>query len=579
MPRRILRSVSLTWNDTPPPVTRIVDGAWWDANQPRPEVAVSQPMADRLSLHVGSVITFTDQDKQIPATVAAIVRSNGQHTYSRAEYTLDRSALAGLPVVWYGGIHVVPNQVAQLERVLNAAYPTVTIINVAEVVESIRSVVIQIIYVVQFLSAFSIFAGVIILASSIAGTKYRRIREVVVLKTLGATRARIAAIFSIEFAVLGLVAGLVGLFFANFLAWALERFTPMNLTFKANVPVNLDRSARRRRAHRPHRLDRLPPHPRPEAPGSFARGIAVWTRIFHPFRGCPVQASLGRQTLHSKCLVSLPANVAPCYHRSCEIHIHPAREVHECRTICTICSVLALAAELSARILAPAAPAAPATHRPARPSLPPPRPTPRPRASPASPSDNAREFGSDPGRSPARSPAISRPPSRPAAIEKAVRKVADWQLAQTGPYFGVVDRNRTASSTAASGPGPRSTDGYMAAADEFHATKYSDAMRAMGKAYNWQLHHCRPPALPNADQHVRRAVLGGALLHRRQGPQPRIAADTKVALDAILAAPRIPLTPETSTATVGHRIEWWWCDALFMSPARLGAHVPHHTAT
>ena len=84
-----------------------------------------------------------------------------------------------------------------------------------QALETIRGVVVQIIYVVQFLAAFSIFAGIVILASSIAGTRYRRIREVVVLKTLGATRARIAAIFSIEFAVLGLVAGLVGVFFAN----------------------------------------------------------------------------------------------------------------------------------------------------------------------------------------------------------------------------------------------------------------------------------------------------------------------------------------------------------------------------
>ena len=68
---------------------------------------------------------------------------------------------------------------------------------------------------VQFLAGFSIFAGLVILASAIAGTRYRRIREVVVLKTLGATRGRIAAIFSIEFATLGLVAGLVGLVFAN----------------------------------------------------------------------------------------------------------------------------------------------------------------------------------------------------------------------------------------------------------------------------------------------------------------------------------------------------------------------------
>jgi putative ABC transport system permease protein len=196
-------------------------------------------MATRLGVHVGSSITFVAQDKPIAATVAAITRANGQHTYSRADFTLNRQALQGFPIIWYGGIHVVPNQVAQLERVLNRSYPTITIVNVAQVVESVRTVVIQIIYVVQFLAAFSIFAGIIILASSIAGTKYRRIREVVVLKTLGATRARIATIFSIEFAVLGLVAGAVGILFANFIAWALERFTPLNLTFKANLPLNL----------------------------------------------------------------------------------------------------------------------------------------------------------------------------------------------------------------------------------------------------------------------------------------------------------------------------------------------------
>ncbi len=96
-----------------------------------------------------------------------------------------------------------------------------TVINVAQALETIRQVVVQITYVVQFLAAFSIFAGVVILASSIAGTRYRRVREVVVLKTLGATRGRIATIFSIEFAVLGLVAAVVGVGFANLIAAAI----------------------------------------------------------------------------------------------------------------------------------------------------------------------------------------------------------------------------------------------------------------------------------------------------------------------------------------------------------------------
>jgi putative ABC transport system permease protein len=217
-PRRMLRSINLTWADAAPPGTKIVEGAWWDAGETRPEVAIERREADRLGLKVGSTITFAAQDAQITATVVALTKADGQHAFSRAEFTLPQATLKGLPTVWYGGVHVDPKQVAGFQRALYLAYPTVTVINVAQALETVRAVVIQITYVIQFLAAFSIFAGVVILASSIAGTKYRRIREVVVLKTLGAARARIATIFSIEFAVLGLVSGIVGISFANLIA-------------------------------------------------------------------------------------------------------------------------------------------------------------------------------------------------------------------------------------------------------------------------------------------------------------------------------------------------------------------------
>jgi putative ABC transport system permease protein len=217
-PKRMLRSISLTWSATAPPGTKVVEGKWWAAGEKGPVVAVEQRVSQRLGVHVGSHITFAAQDTQIVATVVALTKADGQHAYSRAEFILPQAPLAGLPVVWYGGVHVDPAHVGELQRALYAAYPTVTVINVAQALETVRALVIQITYVIQFLAAFSIFAGVIILASSIAGTRYRRIREVVVLKTLGATRGRIATVFSIEFAVLGLVAGVVGILFANIIA-------------------------------------------------------------------------------------------------------------------------------------------------------------------------------------------------------------------------------------------------------------------------------------------------------------------------------------------------------------------------
>ncbi|MEK6398576.1 MAG: FtsX-like permease family protein, partial [Terriglobus sp.] len=217
-PKRMLQSISLTWVEELPPGTKVVKGSFWHAGNAHPQVAIGQRMSERLHVKLGSHILFGapgDPDHPVNAEVTAIIKSDGQHAWSRAEFLLPKSALAGLPVVYYGGAHADPDHVGELQRALFAKYPTVTVINVAQAMETLRGVLLQVSLVVQFLAGFSIFAGLVILASAIAGTRYRRIREVVVLKTLGATRSRIAAIFSIEFATLGFVAGVVGLLFAN----------------------------------------------------------------------------------------------------------------------------------------------------------------------------------------------------------------------------------------------------------------------------------------------------------------------------------------------------------------------------
>jgi putative ABC transport system permease protein len=133
------------------------------------------------------------------------------------QFVLPSASLKDQPATWYGGAHIDPKQVAAMERALFAAYPTVTVINLADVLDRIESVVDQITFVVRFLAGFSILAGLMILASSIASARFRRMREAVVLKTLGATRMRIVRTFSVEFSVLGLLAGSVGVVFANVL--------------------------------------------------------------------------------------------------------------------------------------------------------------------------------------------------------------------------------------------------------------------------------------------------------------------------------------------------------------------------
>jgi putative ABC transport system permease protein len=170
---------------------------------------------------VGSTLVFTVQERRIPVTVVALYENDGQHVFGRSEFVLSQQSLAHLPVVWYGAVHVDTTQIPQMQRALFAAYPTVTVINIADLLDTVAGVVHQVTMIVRFLAAFSILAGLVILASSVASTRFRRIREVVVLKTLGARRPRIAAVFGVEFTVLGLLAGCVAVIFANILTFIL----------------------------------------------------------------------------------------------------------------------------------------------------------------------------------------------------------------------------------------------------------------------------------------------------------------------------------------------------------------------
>ena len=215
-PRRMLENAELSWADAPPEGDKITQGKWW-TNANAAELAVGSGVAERLHLAVGSPVELETGGVVHALKVAAIYRADGQHLGARVEFVLPSALLKDQAATWYGGAHVDPKQVATMERGLFAAYPTVTVINLADVLDRIESVVDQITFVIRFLAGFSIFAGLMILASSIASTRFRRMREAVVLKTLGATRMRIVRTFSVEFSVLGLLAGAVGVVFANIL--------------------------------------------------------------------------------------------------------------------------------------------------------------------------------------------------------------------------------------------------------------------------------------------------------------------------------------------------------------------------
>ena len=206
---RMRRPRDLTWAHDPPNGLEVLRGEWWGSQSTEPQVSVEEGIAGYLGVNIGSQLTWVVGGREVTARVAGIHRYEGMPDWIY-DFVLNETALKGMPATYIGGFRVRPEHSDDLSRKTFTAFPSVLYVNAVDFFETVQEVVDQIAFVIRFISAFAIVAGVIILASSVAATRFRRLREVAVLKTLGATRNRLAQIFSVEFLILGGVAGAAG---------------------------------------------------------------------------------------------------------------------------------------------------------------------------------------------------------------------------------------------------------------------------------------------------------------------------------------------------------------------------------
>jgi len=209
-----LGAVRITTAEQLPSSLHIAHGQWWDPSSHVPQLAVSEEAQRNFHLRIGDLLQFRLAGRTVEAPLVAVFRRDARGPV-RYDLVFPRQALVGFPVVYYGAVHADPERIPEIEEALFDRFPTVTVMNLADVLKRIQEAVDQVAVVIRFLALFAIAAGVIILCSSVAGTRYRRIREVAILKTLGATKRRITGIFSVEFSILGAVSGAVGGLLAN----------------------------------------------------------------------------------------------------------------------------------------------------------------------------------------------------------------------------------------------------------------------------------------------------------------------------------------------------------------------------
>ena len=219
--RQVEREFNITYRADPPPDNDVVQG-WWFSKDDLAQGAISVEswIAERLGIALGDRLEFQSAGQSFAAPVTSIRKLKWDTMRPNFFFITTPGLLKDFPTSYMSGLHVPPRDV-QFTVSLSRAFPNLTVIDVSAILREVQMVMDQLVRAVQFVFMFALVAGVLVLYAALLATQDERAQESAVMRALGASRAQILAAQRAEFAVLGLVAGLLASAGATAIGWVL----------------------------------------------------------------------------------------------------------------------------------------------------------------------------------------------------------------------------------------------------------------------------------------------------------------------------------------------------------------------
>jgi putative ABC transport system permease protein len=238
----------LTFSGKLPENAKLTEGAWWPENHAGEAlVSFEVELGRSLGLKIGDEVTVNVLGRNINARVANFRTVKWESLDINFVMIFSPNTLAAAPFNYLGTLNWPPdvprNEALEAEvvRATGQAFPTVTAVRVRDVLAAFSGVFERVMVAVRTAGSITLAAGVIVLAGALLTAQRRRLYEATVLKTLGATRARIALSHLAEYALLALSLSVFAAGFGAAAAYALTVWV-MNLDFSLSLPALLQPS-------------------------------------------------------------------------------------------------------------------------------------------------------------------------------------------------------------------------------------------------------------------------------------------------------------------------------------------------
>lgn len=221
--RLVEREFNLSWAARPQPDNRIVAGTWFGADaRGRPEVSVEQGLAETLGIRLGDRLRFAVAGQTVEGTVTSLRSVEWDSFNVNFFVVFPPGVLDALPATWITSFYLPPGRQALVAELVRA-HPSVTVLDIEALMQKVREIVERVVLGVEYVFLFTLAAGLAVLYAAIQATHDERRHEAALARTLGAPRSVVLQGLIAEFAVLGLLAGVLAATGASALGWGLAR--------------------------------------------------------------------------------------------------------------------------------------------------------------------------------------------------------------------------------------------------------------------------------------------------------------------------------------------------------------------
>jgi putative ABC transport system permease protein len=225
------REFTVTYRPTLQANEQVIAGKWWDisagVNTAEAEVSIEEGFLAQARLQVGDQMRFDVLGRVISARVTSIRRVDWQDFRTGGFMFVFRPGVFDeAPHSFIASLQGPQDTVARarMQAGLVARFPNVSVIDLREILQTVQGIVRNVTVAVTVVGALVLLSGALILVGAISMTKFRRVYEAAILKTLGASSRMIVSMLVLEYGVLGAIAGTIGALGSVVLSWAVARY-------------------------------------------------------------------------------------------------------------------------------------------------------------------------------------------------------------------------------------------------------------------------------------------------------------------------------------------------------------------